>query len=98
MDALILVRPPLRGDLQLPPRLAVRDVFRRIEDVERASDHFLRRVAFDPLRPARPRLDASVRREEVDGVVADAVDDQPQFRLAMRELIRERRMRLLLIH
>src|SRR6267378_7826860 len=68
---------PLR-DLELPPRLALRHVFRRIERGEMLTEDLLRGVSFDALRAGIPARDAPLGVQHEDGVVLNTLRQQPE--------------------
>ena len=69
---------PMDGRLaQDELRTTSTDVLGGEEDREVAPDHFVRGVALDALRAAVPGSDPAARVQQVDGVVADGVDQAP---------------------
>src|SRR5205814_8805554 len=80
--ALLLVATLALGDLELPLRLAVSDLFFRVEDREVPADDLVGGVALDPLGALVPRHDRARWVEHEDRVVHDTRDEE-------RELIAE---------
>src|SRR5206468_5742284 len=74
-----------RRDLELPLRLAVRDLLGRVEAREMLADDLGRGVALDALGTGVPARDAAVRIEHEDRVVDDALHHQAEASLALRE-------------
>src|SRR5204863_10008790 len=67
-----------QGGVECLLRLAGRCVIRREEDREVTAENLLRRVSFDALRAGIPAGYVSLRIQQEDGVVADAVNEQPE--------------------
>src|SRR6185437_15857398 len=76
---LVLEASVAGGDVELVTRESRRDCLLRIEHFERFSDDLLARVTFDPLRARVPADDAAGRIEPDQGVVLDALYEQPEL-------------------
>src|SRR6185436_18380896 len=76
--ALVLEPALAARDFELHLALAGGDIGRRIEHREVLADDVGRPVALEPLCALVPRIDATLRREDEDAVVLDALDEQPK--------------------
>ena len=72
-------------------RLACRLVFVGVEAREMTADDLAGQVALDPLRAEVPVCNPALFVEQIDGVVGDALDEQPELFLAFAERILRRR-------
>src|ERR1700694_3181425 len=80
--ALVLRAALLPRDGELAPGLAGFDVLGAVEPREMLADDLARLVALDAARAGVPARDHAVRAQHVDGVVLDALHQQPEALLA----------------
>src|SRR6185312_3937398 len=77
--ALVFEASFARGDVELVTGKSRRDRLLRIEHLERSSDDLVARVTFDPLGAGVPADDSAGRIERDEGVVLDALYQQPEL-------------------